>query len=72
MNYRLGLDVGTNSLGWAVLGLLDDAPRDIIDCGVRIFSEGRLPRKKATLKASRTEKRSARRRRDSFFNARHS
>lgn len=67
MNYRLGLDVGTNSLGWAVLGLLDDAPRDIIDCGARIFSEGRDAKTKTTLKSSRTEKRSARRRRDRFL-----
>lgn len=33
----LGLDVGTNSLGWA---LLDTTAQTIIDCGVRVFQEG--------------------------------
>ncbi len=33
----LGLDVGTNSLGWA---LLDTAAQTVIDCGVRVFPEG--------------------------------
>ena len=65
--YRLGLDVGTNSLGWAVLGLSDDAPSSVIATGVRIFAEGRDAKTKSTLKASRTEKRSARRRRDRFL-----
>jgi CRISPR-associated endonuclease Csn1 len=67
MEYRLGLDVGTNSLGWAVIRLLDNVPQEIIAAGSRIFSEGRLPKTKTTLKASRTEKRSARRRRDRFL-----
>ena len=42
LSYRLGLDVGTNSLGWAVVGLSDDAPTSIIATGVRIFAEGRM------------------------------
>jgi CRISPR-associated endonuclease Csn1 len=33
----LGLDLGTNSIGWA---LIDDTSFQIIDCGVRIFPEG--------------------------------
>ena len=66
-SYRLGLDVGTNSLGWAVLSLSDDAPSSVIATGVRIFAEGRDAKTKSTLKASRTEKRSARRRRDRFL-----
>jgi len=33
----LGLDLGTNSIGWA---LIDDSSSKIIDCGVRIFPEG--------------------------------
>lgn len=66
-SYRLGLDVGTNSLGWAVVGLSDDAPSSVIANGVRIFSEGRDAQSKSTLKATRTEKRSARRRRDRFL-----
>ncbi|WP_310558816.1 type II CRISPR RNA-guided endonuclease Cas9 [Flavobacterium sp.] len=33
----LGLDLGTNSIGWAIV---DDVDRKIIDSGVRIFPEG--------------------------------
>ena len=68
MKYRLGIDVGTNSLGWAALGLDDhEVPICLVDAGARIFSEGRDAKTKSTLKASRTEKRSARRRRDRFL-----
>ena len=41
MKIRLGIDVGTNSLGWAVLEL--DEKNEVIctiDAGVRIFSDG--------------------------------
>mgnify|MGYP001466652327 FL=1 len=37
MSRILGLDLGTNSIGWA---LLDDEEQFIIDSGVRIFQEG--------------------------------
>ena len=68
MNYRLGLDVGTNSLGWAVLGLDENnVPSSIEDAGVRIFSDGRDEKSKATLQATRTAARSSRRRRDRFL-----
>ena len=41
-NYRLGLDVGTNSIGWAAVRLDDnDAPCGLLDVGVRIFPDGR-------------------------------
>ncbi len=33
----LGLDLGTNSVGWAVV---DKESKEIIDAGVRIFPEG--------------------------------
>lgn len=36
-NYTLGLDIGSNSIGWA---LLDTEDRKIIDSGIRIFQEG--------------------------------
>ncbi|HEY2838849.1 MAG TPA: type II CRISPR RNA-guided endonuclease Cas9, partial [Pirellulales bacterium] len=36
-DYVLGLDLGANSIGWA---LIDEANRKIIDCGVRVFPEG--------------------------------
>ena len=67
IKYRLGLDVGTNSLGWSVLGLdSKNQPCRIEAAGVRIFSEGREPKSKATLAATRRAARSARRRRDRF------
>ena len=67
IKYRLGLDVGTNSLGWCVLELnKDEEPFRIESAGARIFSEGREDKTKSTLKATRREKRSARRRRDRF------
>ena len=37
MSKILGLDLGTNSIGWAII---DDGAKKIIDCGVRIFPEG--------------------------------
>ncbi|MCX7836076.1 MAG: hypothetical protein N2450_08440, partial [bacterium] len=36
----LGLDIGTNSIGWALLGCDDDGePNSIIKTGVRVFQE---------------------------------
>ena len=67
INYRIGLDVGTNSLGWSILQLDENgAPNKICDAGVRIFSDGRDEQSNATLKSSRSEARAARRRRDRF------
>ncbi|QWR78777.1 type II CRISPR RNA-guided endonuclease Cas9 [Candidatus Magnetomonas plexicatena] len=37
MTYKLGLDLGTNSIGWACI---DNNSKKIIDAGVRIFQEG--------------------------------
>ena len=66
-NYRLGLDIGTNSIGWCVLALnASGNPNEIKDAGVRVFNDGRDVKSKATLKATRRENRSARRRRDRF------
>lgn len=67
MKYRLGLDVGTNSLGWSVLKLdAEGTPTGIKAAGSRIFSDGRDSKSKATLAADRREARSARRRRDRY------
>ncbi len=67
LSYRLGLDVGTNSLGWSVLELNEAGePCAVTDAGLRIFSDGRVDKSKATLKADRRNARSARRRRDRF------
>ncbi|MHB8262533.1 MAG: type II CRISPR RNA-guided endonuclease Cas9 [Acidimicrobiales bacterium] len=39
--YILGLDLGTNSLGWAAIGIDDnESPTHILGAGVRIFTQG--------------------------------
>jgi len=80
MLYRLGLDVGSNSIGWCAVKLAPDeghsekAPRyrpsGVLDAGVRILTPneeaGRDPQSKASLAADRRAARSARRRRARF------
>lgn len=63
---RLGLDIGTNSIGWC---LIEDDAR-IVDTGVRIFSDGRDPQSGTSLAVDRREARSARRRRDRYLGRR--
>ena len=68
---RLGLDLGTNSLGWSLLELDSNGePFKIIKTGVRIFSSGRDAKTNTTLNAVRREKRSARRRRERYLQRR--
>jgi CRISPR-associated endonuclease Csn1 len=43
MDWRLGLDIGTNSIGWAVLIPNGNDHFSVKDIGVRIFSDGREP-----------------------------
>ncbi|PHQ68165.1 MAG: type II CRISPR RNA-guided endonuclease Cas9 [Sneathiella sp.] len=64
--WRLGIDLGTNSLGWAALELNNDCTGvlTLIDSGVRIFSDGRNPKDKQSNAAKRREPRSARKNRD--------
>lgn len=63
--YRLGLDLGSTSIGWAVLHLDEhDAPDYLLRTGVRIFSDGRNPKDGASLAVNRRMKRQQRRRRD--------
>ncbi len=69
MQYRLGIDLGTNSLGWAVVelreqsgGTLEAGP--LIDLGVRIFSDARNAKDKASNAAKRRAPRAMRRNRD--------
>ncbi len=64
MAYRLGIDMGTNSIGWAVLELENGTVSGLVDAGVRIFSDGRNPKDGASLAAQRRQPRSARRNRD--------
>ncbi|MCL2566895.1 MAG: type II CRISPR RNA-guided endonuclease Cas9 [Alphaproteobacteria bacterium] len=63
--YKLGLDIGTNSIGWAVVSFEGevitesqqntvDVPLEIVKSGVRLFSDGREPDSKVSLAASRS------------------
>ncbi|HEV2176446.1 MAG TPA: hypothetical protein VGW33_04485 [Terriglobia bacterium] len=38
--FVLGLDLGTNSLGWAMIGLDEGKPARLIRCGARVFDAG--------------------------------
>jgi CRISPR-associated endonuclease Csn1 len=38
--YVLGIDLGTSSLGWAAIGVIDGEPSGLIRAGVRIFDAG--------------------------------
>lgn len=74
----LGLDLGTNSLGWCLIETEGEPGAKekgrIIDLGVRIFSQadmaGRDPKSKASLAVARREARGARRRRDRYLKRR--
>lgn len=74
-NYRLGLDLGSNSIGWCAIELDSNGnPCGVLDAGVRILTPneeaGRDPTSKSSLAASRRIARSARRRRDRFVRRR--
>ncbi|MFK7115640.1 type II CRISPR RNA-guided endonuclease Cas9 [Flavobacterium oreochromis] len=62
MTKILGLDLGTNSIGWAIREDENDGIKQIIDKGVRIFSEGVKTEKgiESSRAAERTGYRSAR------------
>ncbi|NCA28011.1 MAG: type II CRISPR RNA-guided endonuclease Cas9 [Proteobacteria bacterium] len=65
MKYRLGLDLGTNSIGFAILELnQENSPQKIIDTGSRIFSDGRDPKTGEPLAVARRVARGMRKRRD--------
>ncbi|MEO0569766.1 MAG: type II CRISPR RNA-guided endonuclease Cas9 [Pseudomonadota bacterium] len=69
MHYRIGIDLGTNSLGWAAIQLLEPLPGTfeagpLLDLGVRIFSDARNPKDKSSNAAQRRGPRGMRRNRD--------
>lgn len=76
---RFAFDIGTNSIGWAVLqGLRPDNVgasnqgavgelTDILGAGVRIFGDGRNPKDGQSLAVMRRGPRAMRRRRDRFL-----
>lgn len=65
MTTRLGLDIGTNSIGWCLYD--GDTIRDI---GIRIFSDGRDPKSGTSLAVDRRDARAMRRRRDRYLGRR--
>ena len=70
-SYRLGIDAGSNSLGWFVVWL--DANGDPVGLGpggVRIFPDGRNPKSKESNAAGRRVARGMRRRRDRYLRRR--
>ena len=69
--YRLGLDMGTNSIGWAAIRLDENgAPCGILDMDVRIFPDGRNPRDETSNAVQRRVARGQRRRRDHYLKRR--
>jgi len=71
MAYRLGLDIGTNSVGWTALTIdADGQPNGVLGQGVRIFSDGRNPKDGSSLAVQRRVPRGMRRRRDRYLDRR--
>ena len=72
--YRLGLDLGTNSLGWFVIYLERKGRRwrsvRLGPGGVRVFPDGRDPQSGASNAVERRTARAARRRRDRYVDRR--
>lgn len=67
MKWRLGLDIGSNSIGWAVLELNQkNRPVKLINSGSRIFSNSRDPKANKSLAEQRRGPRGARRNRDRY------
>ena len=65
LRIRLALDLGSTSLGWALIRLnAENEASAIIKSGVRIFSDGRNPKDGSSLAVTRREARAMRRRRD--------
>lgn len=70
-SYRLGLDLGTNSIGWWMVEL-DGEGRACgsLGGGVRIFGDGRNPKDGTSLAVQRRVPRGMRRRRDRYLDRR--
>ena len=69
--YRLGIDIGTNSIGWAAVELDGGGePVGVLDMGVRIFADGREAQSEASNAAERGKTRGGRRRRARYVRRR--
>ncbi len=63
LNYRIGLDIGIASVGWAVLeNNSNDEPMRILDLGVRLFDKAEMPKTGESLAGPRRMARTTRRR----------
>lgn len=70
-NYRLGIDMGSTSIGWCMLELDDqDNPCGIINMGVRIFPDSRDDKTKEPLSVARRTYRGMRRNMDRYLDRR--
>jgi len=67
---RLGLDIGTNSIGWWLYEIAHGQPVAVIDGGARIFSDGRDAKTGASLAVDRRNARAMRRGRDRYLHRR--
>lgn len=61
MAYRLGIDMGSTSIGWCAVKKNGDEISDVLDMGVRIFPDGRDAQSKTPLAVNRRQKRGMRR-----------
>ncbi len=69
--YRLGLDIGANSIGWAALALKANGdPYAILAMGSRVFPDGRTRKSGASLARDRRLARGQRRRRHRYLSRR--
>jgi CRISPR-associated endonuclease Csn1 len=71
MGFRLGLDLGSNSIGWCCLRLdANGYPAGILDIGVRVYPDGRNPKDGSSLASARRLPLSMRRNRDRYLRRR--
>lgn len=62
---RLAIDIGTHSIGWALVDLApDESPQAFVDAGVRVFGDSRDPQTSDPLGRARSDARQMRRQRD--------
>jgi CRISPR-associated endonuclease Csn1 len=67
-DFRLGIDMGSTSLGWCMLELNEhNEPCNVIKMGVRIFSDGRKAKNLEPLSVTRRSYRSQRRNLDRYL-----
>lgn len=67
---RLGLDIGSTSIGWFLYRITNGIIAEIIDCGVRLFSDGRDAKTGVSSAVERRNARAMRRQRDRYLRRR--